>query len=160
MNSQKKIDKIVDLMRLDDSFDAPPETMKWAKNLIRSRAVEPKRTLLQRVVAVLQMDLSPQDAVFGERSAAVSDARQLFFQAGENGIDLRVSKDSKGLKIQGQILGSGFEQSSITISGDNISFATVTGNAADFQVGNVPSGSYRLIAEGKESEVIIEHLEL
>lgn len=160
MSSETKVEKIVELMRTDDSVDAPADSLKWARNLIRTQALEPKKTLLRKIVAILKIDILPQNAVFGERSASVSQTRQLFFQAGDNGIDLRISKDSKGLRIQGQIVGTGFEHSSVSLSRGNTSFATVAGDVADFQLRDLPSGSYLFRAEGTGSEIVIEQLEL
>src|SRR5688572_15253748 len=71
MNNEDLLNKIVTLMQTDDSADAPADALLWSKNLFRSRrAAEPQRSVVRRVLAVLQMDLSPGKTVFGERSAS------------------------------------------------------------------------------------------
>jgi len=88
--SERKIEKIINLMQTDDSADAPTDSVRWAKNLFAARAVMPKKSIVQKVLAVLQINLSPNKAAFGERSASATQARQMLFQAGENALDLRI----------------------------------------------------------------------
>ncbi len=71
------------------------DSVKWAKNIFRTRAAEPKRSFAQKVLGVLQMDLSPDKPAYGERSASAGQVRQMLFGAGENSIDLRITKNRK-----------------------------------------------------------------
>jgi hypothetical protein len=160
MNSEKKIEKIVDLMRRDDSFDAPPETLKWAKNLIRTRAVEPKRTLLQKIVAVLQMDISSQQAVFGERSAAGAQARQMLFNAGDNAVDLRIEKKMQDFTVRGLIMGDGFATAEIKISNAENTYTEQANELSEFRFENIAKGEYILAIIGNDKELVIEDLEI
>jgi hypothetical protein len=160
-SNDELLKKIVYLMQTDDSADAPADSVKWAKNLFRSRVavVEPKKSLVQKVLAVLQMDLSGGgQPAFGERSASAltSPARQMFFQAGENGIDLRISQTVSGLSVQGQILGEGFANCAAKLGG----FAAETSELSEFNFTEVPAGRYDLIFQTVEKEIIIEGLEL
>lgn len=160
MNPERKIEKIVDLMRRDDSFDAPQEALKWANNLIRTRAVEPKRTLLQKIVAVLQMDLLSQQAVFGERSAAAAQARQMLFNAGDNGVSLRIEKKGKGFIVRGQIMGGGFASAKINISNAENTFTEQANELSEFRFENIAKGKYILAIIGNDKELVIEDLEI
>ena len=111
MNNKNEdlINKIVNLMQADDSADAPADAVEWSNSLFRARrAAEPKKSMMQKIMAVLQMDLSLEKTVSGERSASDSAARQMLFAAGDNGLDLRITKINKGFKLTGQILGEGF----------------------------------------------------
>jgi hypothetical protein len=90
--NENLIEKIVYLMQKDNSFDAPKDAIQWSKNIFKTRAALPKKSLMQKVLAVLQMDLKQGQPVFGERSASTSQARQMLFQAGKNSIDIRISK--------------------------------------------------------------------
>lgn len=159
-NNDQTIEKIVRLMQRDESADAPADSIRWAKNLFRARAVEPKKSLTQKVLAVLQMDLSPTEAAFGERSSASSAARQMLFAAGENGIDLRISKTDKGLNLQGQILGEGFANRTVKIAGEKSSFETQTNELSEFNLTQIPVGRYDLTLQSNENEISIEGLEL
>lgn len=151
--------KIIYLMLADDSADAPADSVKWAKNLFRSRAaaaVEPKKSLVSRVLAVLQIDLSGAQPAFGERSATASQVHQMFFQAGENGVDLRISKTETGLNVQGQVLGEGFANYVAKLG----EFEAIASELSEFRFTEIPDGKYDLIIEAKGKEIVIEGLEL
>ncbi len=157
-NNEQTIEKIIRLMQTDESVDAPPDSIRWAKNLFRARAVEPKKSLAQKVLAVLQMDLSPNQAVFGERSAS-SAVRQMFFEAGDNGVDLRISKIAKGFNLQGQIIGAGFANCAVKIVGENASFEARSNDLSEFNFAGISSGQYNLTFSG-EREIVVEGLVL
>jgi hypothetical protein len=156
-NNDRTIEKIIDLMQRDESIDAPADSIQWAKNLFRARIKEPKKSLSQKVLAVLQMDLSPNKAVFGERSAS-SAVRQMLFEAGENSIDLRISKTKKGLNLHGQILGAGFANCTIRIVGEASSPETHANELSEFNFVEIPSGKYDLTLQSNENEIVIEDL--
>ncbi|MET0752170.1 MAG: hypothetical protein ABWZ66_02305 [Pyrinomonadaceae bacterium] len=156
-NSEKQIiDKIISLMQRDDSVDAPQDAIKWSKNIFRTRAVAPKQSLVQKVLAVLQMDLSPNKAAFGERSGGAAQERQMLFEAGENGIDLRIKEDEKGFGVRGQILGEGFAGASIEF-GD---FETVASELGEFSFTDIPGGEYDMTLKIGETEITIEKLRI
>ncbi|HQU83844.1 MAG TPA: hypothetical protein PKY59_11990 [Pyrinomonadaceae bacterium] len=156
-NSEENLlNQIVHLMQTDKSVDAPQDSIKWAKNIFRSRMVEPKKSFVQKVLAVLQMDISPNKAVFGERSASASQARQMLFEAGENGIDLRITETENGFDLRGQILGEGFANSVIKIGETE----TTTNDLSEFVFANIESGIYDLTLKNGETEIVIENLEL
>lgn len=157
-NDDPTIEKITRLMQQDDSVDAPLDSIQWVKNIFRARAVEPKKSLSQKVMAVLQMDLSPNRAVFGERSAG-SAARQMLFAAGANSVDLRVSKIGKGLTLQGQILGEGFANCTVRVSGENASFEVRANELSEFSLTEIPNERYDLILRTDEQEIVIEKLQ-
>jgi hypothetical protein len=149
--------KMIYLMQTDKSEDAPPDAVKWAKNIFRARAVEQKKSFAQKVLAVLQMDLSPDKAAFGERSASASQARQMLFGAGENSVDLRITKNEKDLlTIHGQILGEGFANSTVKLG----EFSSETNDLSEFKFSEIPAGNYDLIFQTNETEIVIENLNL
>ena len=150
------INKIVSLMETDSSVDAPADSVKWAKNIFRTRAVEPKKSLVQKVLAVLQMDLSPNKAVFGERSASGASARQMLFSAGEIGVDLRIAETEKGFNLRGQILGEGFANCVVKLG----EFETKSNDLSEFSFTEIPSGKYDLTLQTGETEIVIENLEI
>src|SRR5687767_13343753 len=150
------INKIVHLMQTDDSADAASDAVKWAKNIFRTRAVQSKKSLVQKVLAVLRVDLSGGQAVFGERSASTSRVRQMFFQAGENAIDLRIAKTESGLNLQGQILGEGFEKCIVKLG----EFETIANELSEFNFKEIPSGKYDLTLLAADREITAANLEL
>lgn len=150
------MNKIVHLMQTDKSVDAPQDSIKWAKNIFRSRIAEPKKSLVQRVLAVLQMDISPNKAVFGERSSAPSQVRQMLFEAGETSVDLRISETENGFNLRGQILGEGYANAVIKIGETE----TTANELSEFGFTNLIGGNYTLTIKNNTTEVAIENLEL
>jgi hypothetical protein len=159
--NDQNLERIIYLMQTDKSFDAPMDAIQWSKNIFRTRAVEQKKSIVERVWGVLQMDLSPNRAAFGERSASVKQARQMLFQAGDAvSIDLRIKQDENGLSVQGQILGEGFANCPVRISGENVFFETRTNELSEFIFADIPSGTYKLNLPGSEKELVVENLQL
>ncbi len=155
MNNEQFIDKIISLMQTDNSFDAQIESVSWAKNIFRTQVQEPKQSIVKRFLAVLQIDLSANKPVFGERSTS-SAIRQMLFQADETAIDLRVSNTPNGFSLKGQILGVGFANSTVKL-GD---FETKANDLAEFNFDQIPSGEYNLTIQTNEKEVVIENMNL
>ena len=162
MNNEHEdlLNKIVYLMQTDKSADAPADSIKWTKNLFRTRAIEPKKSLVQKVLAVLQMDLAPNKAVFGERSASASAARQMLFSAGDISIDLRITKANTGFTIAGQILGTGFNGAEIKLTSSTKSFNTQTNELSEFRLENISKGKYTFLLNQHNQEIIIENIEI
>ncbi len=152
--NENLINKIVSLMETDNSFDAPQDAIKWAKNIFRARVAEPKKSLVQKVLAVLQIDLSPNKAVFGERSASGATARQMLFSAGENSVDLRIVETEKGFNLRGQILGEGFANCTIKLG----EFETKSNELSEFSFTEIPSGKHDLTLQTGEKEIVIKNL--
>lgn len=145
-------------MLSDRSVDAPEDAVRYAKNLYRTRAVEPAKSVIQRVLAVLQMDLAPNKAAFGERSAAGSQARQMLFESGDNAVDIRISFEEGEFDIYGQILGEGFANAQIELGNENISIKETTDEMSEFKIVGLTAGTYELTIKGSETEIVIEHL--
>ncbi len=146
------IEKIVYLMQNDISFDAPKDAITWSKNIFRTRAIEPKKSLLQKVFAVLQMDLSDSQPAFGERSASASTVRQMLFQADEISLDIRIANG----EVKGQILGKGFVNCEINLG----EFMTNSNELSEFSFKQIPVGNYNLVLKSNEKEIVIENLEV
>lgn len=160
-NSKEKIlEHIVGRMQQDKTIDAPADAVRYAKNLYRTRAAEPKLSMIHRVLAVMQIDLAPNRAAFGERSAAASQVRQMLFSAGENSVDLRIEKDGKTFKITGQILGEGFASAEVKINDTETSFETQTNDLSEFKVENIVEGTYVLVLTGDDKEIVLKNLEI
>jgi len=154
-NKEQEINRIIYLMQRDKSVDAPTDAIRWAKNIFLTRAVEPKKSMIEKVLAVLQMDLSPNRAAFGERSGSASQAKQMLFQAGENALDIRIEKTEKGFILHGQVLGEGFANCTVKLS----AFETTANEIGEFKL-EIPSGLYNFSVQGGEKEIVVEDLEL
>ncbi len=154
-NNDRIINKIIRLMETDESVDAPPDAIRWSKNIFLTRAAAPKKSIVQKILAVLQMDLSPNKATFGERSASASSVRQMLFQAGEISVDLRIKQADKGFSLHGQILGEGFENCIIKLG----EYKTTANEIGEFKFAEVSARKYDLSLQSGEKEIVIENLE-
>ena len=155
-NSDDNIKRIINLMQTDNSVDAPADAIKWSKNIFRSRVGEPKKSIVEKVLAVLQMDLSPNKAVFGERSASTSQARQMLFEAGENSIDLRIYEGENNFTIKGQILGEGFENAIVKIDEGEV----IANDLSEFTLENITEGKHDLTLKTETKEIVLKGIEL
>lgn len=155
---QQKLEQIIRRMQQDNSVDAPADSIKYARNLFRSRVAEPKTSAIRRFVAAFKMELSPDRAVFGERSASASATRQILFEAGDNAVDLRIAKSGKNFDIRGQILGPGFSGCDAILAGDAGSGKTSIDENGGFHFNQIKSGEYTLTIKSDQSEIFIEQL--
>ncbi len=157
---EKRIEHIIQRMLADRSIDAPADAIKYARDIYRTRAVEPKASLVKRVLAVMQVDLAPNRAAFGERSASGSQARQMLFDSGENAFDLRITVVEGKFGIRGQILGNGFANGEIEIANDKTSIKATIDEMSGFKVSGLAAGEYSLTIKGNANEIVIEQLDL
>ncbi len=160
LSEEQQLDHILRRMASDDSIDAPTDAIKYVKDLFRTRISEPVPTLLRQVLAVLQADLAPGTAVFGERSAGEAKARQMLFDSGDNAVDLRIKSSEKGFAIHGQILGDGFENGTATIEGGDSVIKVDIDTFSEFGFSGIVPGQYSLLLHGATHEIAIEALDL
>ncbi len=149
---EEQLEQIVKLMRSDTSVDAPADAILYAKNLFRTRAAEAPASLIDRVIAVLRTDLMPGVPAFGERSAASGQARQMLFEAGDNAVDLRVTRGSRGYDLRGQVLGEGFENGQATLTAAGKVTTSAIDASGSFSFTGLPAGecSLTIAADGRE----------
>ena len=160
MSTEKNLQNIINLMERDDSVDAPADAIRWATNIFRTRAQVKKPSMLQKLVAVFQMEIAPDKPAFGERSASASQVRQMLFRADDNAIDLRIEPSKKGFGIRGQILGEGFGDSDVTLSDDTNTIAAKTSATSEFHFENVPAGTYELVIRGNNVEISLKAIKI
>jgi hypothetical protein len=150
--------RVISSMRADVSAEAPEDSLIWAKNLFRTRTAAPRQSVLQKILGVLQIDLSQMSPAFGERSAAAS--AQMLFQAGENSVDLRIEPGEKGLTLRGQILGGGFDNCSIVLRGGKKGIKTQANELAEFKLAGLKAGTYEMTITSGTKEIALENLVL
>ena len=160
MSTEKNLQNILDLMQRDDSVDAPADSIRWASNLFRTRATQPKSSLVKKIAAILQMDIAPGKPAFGERSASASKVRQMLFRADDNAVDIRVEPSKKGFTVRGQVLGTGFENASVTLSDDVATRETPTSETSEFHFENVVAGRYELVIRGEGIEISLRAIDV
>lgn len=158
----RNIERIIHLMQTDESFDAPQDAIQWSKNIFRTRAaaLAPQKSFGERILAVLQIDLSPNRAAFGERSASGAQARQMLFQAGSASIDLRIKSAAKRLGLHGQILGEDFAGCLVRIHNETGSYEARTNELSEFEFSGIARGTYNLSLQSDEKEIVVANLDL
>ncbi len=149
--------KIIGLMKADDSQDAPKDSIKWAKNMFRARIAEPKKTILQKILAILEVDLSQNQPVFGERSGS-SPVSQLLYKADEIGISLRITKEGEEAFVMGQILGDDFSKCEIELQNVKKTFIVSSNELSEFKVSKIPRGNYDMFIRNAEKEILIQNI--
>lgn len=152
---EENLKRIIHLMQTDDSADAPEHAVKWSKDIFRTRAAEPRRSMAERLTAVLKIDLVPGKTVFGERSAT-AEARQMFFEAGRHAVDLRISGSASGSDVKGQILGDGFGNCTVKFGGQSVR----ANEQSEFELKGIAKGTYDLVLGTDELEILIEGIEI
>ena len=160
MSTEKNLKHIVDLMQRDDSIDAPADSIRWASNLFKTRAAEPKKTFVQKLTAVLMMEIAPDRPAFGERSASASHVRQLAFRAGDNAIDLRIEPGEKTFSIRGQVLGDGFAEAAVRLFNDTRHLETRANELSEFSIDAIMPGEYELLIHGEGLEISLKSIDI
>lgn len=101
-----ELQRVTQLMRVDDSTDAPRDVLFNTVGMFRTlRATEKAPSLVRRILATLNFDSGSQMLAFGVRSGQAAPARQLLFSAGDVSVDLRLARGGEGWTISGQVLG-------------------------------------------------------
>jgi hypothetical protein len=157
-STEQKLEQIMRRMAADRAEDAPADAIRYAKNLFRTRAVEAKPTVLRRILASLQVDLEPNRAAFGERSAAGAEARQMLFDAEDNAVDLRVTAAADRFDVRGQVLGAGFEAGEATIMAGELQYRSPLDAQGGFSFGGLEAGEYSLTISGRSIDIQIEKI--
>ncbi|MEP7149224.1 MAG: carboxypeptidase-like regulatory domain-containing protein [Acidobacteriota bacterium] len=160
MSTEKNLQNIIDLMRRDDSVDAPADSRRWASNLYRTRAVVPKASFVKKLAAVFQMEIGQNQPAFGERSASTSSARQMLYRADDHAVDIRIEESTSGFTVRGQVLGDGFENATTRLFDDDRSFEAAASETSEFRFDNVPAGRYELTIHSPGVEITLKSVEI
>lgn len=155
-----ELDKMMRLMRADQSEGAPAWALDCANNLFRTRATAPPKTLTQKILAVLNVELTTMRPAFGERSAASADLQQRLYQAGANEVDVQITQHEDGWVVSGQVFGPCTENGEVELSGAQTSTSTALNNLCEFTLAPVPAGSYTLLIRWPDVEIEVPDLEL
>lgn len=147
-------------MQDDTSGDAPADLLKFASDLFRTRASNPQLSPVKRFFAKLSVDLAPNRAAFGERSAGGSQARQMLFETEENAVDLRLTRIANGFAVRGQIMGDGFDGGTIRFKSGKHEAAAEIDEMSGFYFREIPAGEYSVTVKNSDAEISIDGLHL
>lgn len=157
-----RLEQVVGLMRADEGLDAPPALVSQAINLFRARAVrEASPSLTRRILAALSFDSLQMSPAYGVRSGQAA-ARQMLFSAGDNDLDLRVTRSGEGWVIAGQVLGANCAglKGSVELQGAGRTSGAELNDQCEFRLPPVGAGSYRLRVRFGDDLIEIPELEL
>ena len=157
---EKNLQNILELIRRDDSVDAPADSLRWASNLFRTRASQPKSSFVKKLAAVFQMEIAPDKPAFGERSGSPTTVRQMLFRAEDNAVDIRIESTQKGFTVRGQFLGNNFADATVRLFEDDRHFETTANETSEFQFNHIPAGRYELTIHGGDVEIGLKAIEI
>ena len=153
------LERVVTLMRSDDSVEPPPHVVSRAVRLLRGRAAPARPSLRQRLAAVLQFDSRGGTGLaYGLRSGLVAE-RQMLFSAGELDVELRVAPSGATWAVAGQVLGP-CHGGQVELRGTGNAVVAGLNDLCEFTLPPVPSGTYTLALYLDEADVEVTGLEL
>lgn len=153
-----RLEQTINLMRADESVDAPRDVVFSVVNMFRQRADAKEPSLVRRVLAALSFDSAQVSPAYGVRSGQAT-ARQMLFSAGDNDLDLRVQPSGEQWVVSGQVLGE-CTGGRVELAGTDAETAADLNERCEFTLPAVPSGSYTLRLRLNEVEVEIPELQL
>jgi hypothetical protein len=155
LTEDEKLELIIRRMQTDASVDAPAASLKYAKDIFRTRSTE-SSSLLKRIVGVLTADLAGGRPAFGERSTSSSTVRQALFTAEDNAVDFRISKSGELCDLRGQVLGEGFDNADVIVRSGEREFRATSNDDGEFAVDAIPVNSASIEITGPESTIVVQ----
>lgn len=151
---------MIQLMRADESADAPPEVIARAVRLFRpGLAPERRPSLRERIIAALTFDSGQMPLAFGVRGAP-PEARQMLFTANDYKLDVRITPRAQGWQVAGQVLGTTAQTAlsgEVLLQGAHGSSAQAALSAlGEFALPPVAPGRYALVARVATDDASVE----
>jgi len=155
----KNLEDLIMVMRTDDSQDPPRDVLAEAINIFRANAEKQPPSRVRRIIAALSFDSLTVAPAYGLRSGQTA-SRQLLYSAEECELDLRVTAETDGIVVSGQVLSDDCSQGQVAIEGESGGASTTLNDLCEFRLAAVPPGSYALRLHLADVEVEIPQLEL
>lgn len=150
--------ELINLMRDDDSVDAPEYVIARAVRLIRPIAPAPAPNLFRRIVATLLRDSRQMPLAAGLR-AAQTTPRSLAYSADEYELDVQIMSRAGFWQVRGQIFGADLA-GVVTLANADQSVQAPINELGEFDMPPVAEGVYTLRVALPACEIVIERLEL
>jgi hypothetical protein len=156
-----ELERLLGLMRTDDSQTAPSSLIDRAKDLFRLRNVPttPPSGLRSRILAALHFDSLGLAPAFGVRSGKPG-ARQLLFSTGTDEIDLRIEPAGQEWIVSGQVLGESAASGRAILQGPSALSQTTLNELSEFTLPPVQPGIYKLILSLENVDVELEEIRI
>ena len=157
---RQELDRLVKLMRTDDSVDAPQPVLARALNIFQRQQVqEPETPLLKRLFASLSFDSLRAEPVFGFRSGR-AETRQLIFSAEDIDLDLRITPLGDRWNVSGQVLGAECARGAVQMQSETATESACLNELCEFTLTPVSSGSYHLRLRLEDVQIEFPEIEL
>jgi anti-sigma factor RsiW len=155
-----KAEALVQLMRSDESVDAPEHVISRALRLVRRGAAVQRPSLLRTIIAALTSDSwqAPQSAAAGLR-ALTPWPRALLLSAGDRELDLQIAPHGDRWQLRGQMLGTE-EGGTAALERAGVRVDVALSELSEFTLPPVAAGRYTLVITQGELEIIVPDLEL
>jgi hypothetical protein len=152
------VERVIDLMRTDDSIDPPAPVVARAVGLFQARNAVARPALRQILRAALRFDSARMSAAPALRSRVPLERQLLFTSEGYN-LDLRIRPQGPLWSLSGQVFGTaGGEQ--IELNGPTGSTQSNLNTLSEFRLPPIPAGSYNLTLRLERADVEIAGLEI
>jgi hypothetical protein len=155
----RRLEQVTQLMRTDDSEDAPRDVLSYARNIFARRTESPARSIVQRIVASLTRDSWKTAPVYAVRSGPTL-SRQLLYSAEGNDIDLHITPEQNKWIVSGQVLAEDCAGGEVDIEGGGAQATASLDELCEFTLPALESGNYSLRLRLANIEIEIPELEL
>ena len=158
-NEYQRLERLITLMRSDNSEDAPTDVISKAIGLFRDHVASRESPVLRRLIAELIFDSLNMAPAFGVRSGQAA-SRQLIYSAEETDIDLRLTFNNEMWVVSGQVLREDCGDGRVEIDGPGGVRSAVLNETFEFVLPAVSAGNYVLRLSMPDALVEIPQLEL
>jgi hypothetical protein len=153
-------DHVIDIMRADESQDAPVHVVNRAIRLLRTQRLQSAPAMPRRhVLAVLRLDSARQLFSPGLRAVRPATRELLFDIHDDNELEVRIEPSNGGWKVAGQVLGS-CSGGQVVLEGAAGKTSTELNALCEFSLPPQPGAIYKLVLQFGDVEVEVPILEL
>jgi anti-sigma factor RsiW len=152
---------LIDVMRADDSSDAPEHVQNRAFRLLRTHRLADAASAPRRsFTAILRMDSAQRGFALTTRAGRPT-TRQLLFDIGDdNELEVRLEPVDGGWRVAGQVLGACTGGGQVVVEGVNGQTAAELDAQCEFSLPPQPGAIYKLVLQLPDVEVEVPILEL
>jgi hypothetical protein len=151
---------LIEVMRTDDSRDAPEHVLNRAFRLLRiHRLSNAPDSARRRFRAILRLDSAQQGLALGVRAGRPMTRHLLFDIGDDNELEVRIERAESGWRVAGQILGT-CHGGQVVLEGVSGQATTELNSQCEFSLPPQPGAIYKLVLELQDVEVEVPILEL
>lgn len=152
-----ELEALIDLMRSDDSVDAPEHVVARAARLLRPKETLPRK--LRRLTALLSSDSWQLPGLAPGLRSLHAWPRAILLRAGDRELDLQVGPRGEQWQVSGQVLGPEMP-GVVTLSGTPDQVTAPLNDLGEFVLPLVAGGRYTLTVTQGDLEIVVPNLEI